>query len=172
MSQWYVYHDGEVLGPFPLEELEGRLEPGTRVCPVGDETWVEAGEVNELEPTLKPEYRSGSPEPTGASGEPDGGAIQGSSAQPEGSEPPEPAGEEPEGVDRRTDGDGSEEVEVGDIEPTLDTLYTITQEASDEDLVREYNRYWHRYDGSEQKIIMKEFRRRELDPETGEPLPD
>lgn len=55
MTEWYVWSDGETLGPWPDEEVRARGFPaGTYVCPAGDQNWHLIEEFPELGAAVLP----------------------------------------------------------------------------------------------------------------------
>lgn len=52
MSQWYLYENEEVVGPFEPADLSGRIDENTLVCRAGQEEWNPAAEVPELQSVL------------------------------------------------------------------------------------------------------------------------
>ncbi|MGO8746509.1 MAG: GYF domain-containing protein [Thermoguttaceae bacterium] len=51
--QWYIWLDDQRLGPVPSASLrrcaaEGKIGPGTLICPVGEQEWVPASSVQGL----------------------------------------------------------------------------------------------------------------------------
>lgn len=183
-KNWYIYHNDEVMGPFPFEDLEGRLTPDTHVCPEDGDDWYRAGDIEGFEPALQPKFREDSASQDDSLGSSTDQTT--STSQQETSSTTTAQQQSGGSLDQdyqtgTSDEDGStdqsdssyeevdeEQVDASDVEPTLDTLYNIAQQASDEDLVREYNEFWHEYDANEQKTIMNEIERRGINPATGE----
>lgn len=53
MKEWYVRHEGEVLGPFPSDEIQKYLKPDSLVCESGSGQWRKARNVASLKPIVK-----------------------------------------------------------------------------------------------------------------------
>lgn len=55
MSNYYLYENGAVVGPFPAEELKARQLPDeTQVCAEGTQDWTLVGEIEELKTVVPP----------------------------------------------------------------------------------------------------------------------
>ncbi len=48
MTEWYIYEDQEVHGPFEYDNLCEKIGPKTLVCPAGTENWEQAGKLEQL----------------------------------------------------------------------------------------------------------------------------
>ncbi|MFB6355601.1 MAG: hypothetical protein ABEJ65_03695, partial [bacterium] len=51
---------------------------------------------------------------------------------------------------------------TGDIQPTLNDLQRICDQATDDQLIREYQEFWDTYDNQEQRVIRKQMVMREI----------
>ncbi len=66
-SQWYVYKDGQQIGPYSFEQLagvakSGRLGPSDMVWVTGMEGWTRADQVEGLHPTVQNHSGTASPQ--------------------------------------------------------------------------------------------------------------
>lgn len=139
MKEWYIYEDDEVVGPFEGPELADHIDPDTLVCPAGSDEWKKASERSEVRPFLSPDDSEETNEPDTSKNEasPDEKDVQ------------------------TTD----EDVEAGELEPTLNNLERIAREASAEELKREFQHYWDDYDRKEQQIIYREMKHLDIVPD-------
>ncbi len=132
MSKWYVYDDDEVIGPFATDELVGQIESETLVCPAGSEEWKKAEEIEALQEFF------GKPQ----------------------APPSAPPGEQ---VKETEQTEAESDQAPGEPEkPTLNKLNAICQQATDDELTREYEKFWEEYDSPEQRIIRNEMVTRDL----------
>jgi hypothetical protein len=135
MSQWYLYVNEEVTGPFDPSDLQNELEEDTLVCRAGEEEWQKAGTVPELNELLTPDTQ---PEPT--------------ETTTTGTQESETNEEE---LDQVTD-------EETIIEPTLENFLDICEQASDQNLLNEYENNLSEYDSQERTILIDELKRRDI----------
>lgn len=148
MTHWYLYEEGEVLGPFDPVELRDRLSVRTLVCREGEKEWQKAGEIEELRNALN----------TGVS----------SSRSSQGEEPVRRESDYTRRKERRekeksdSSKTSDESKQLNSIEPTLGNLVEICERAKGQDLLREYHSFWNKYDQREQQIISRELQRRGL----------
>ncbi|RMH54738.1 MAG: DUF4339 domain-containing protein [Candidatus Hydrogenedentota bacterium] len=56
--QWYLYRNGETLGPYDKESLRGSIQPEDLVTPVGGTEWVKAEDDAELKDLFSTEAPS------------------------------------------------------------------------------------------------------------------
>lgn len=135
MGKWYIYENEEVVGPFEVSQLEGRVTRGTLVCRAGEEDWEKADEIKEFQSLFESSDSKLTLEQT-------------------------PSTEQCDNSFKDSKSNKEEHENLEEVKPTLEGLANICQHAENDELIREYKSFWQRYDRKEKNIIRIELENR------------